>query len=158
MTKFCSVPKEIVKNGKKITICDETRSKLLWVLEEIQDKNGYISDAAMQEVADKFGIHPVEVYSVVTFYSFLTAKEQAKHVIRISTCLPCELAGSKEVVSEFEKQLKIKAGQATADKKITLELTSCIGACDQAPAIMVDDKIVGNVTPDKVKQIIEGLK
>lgn len=158
MEKFCSVPKEITKDGKKIVVCDEMRSKLLPVLEEIQSKKGYISDKDMQETADRFGIHPVEVYSVVTFYAFLSSEKKGKHTIRISTCVPCEMAGSKRVVEEFEKQLKIKAGQTTGDGKITLELVSCIGACDQAPAMLVDDEIIGEVTPEKVKKIIKDLK
>ena len=71
MAKTCAVGKKIIKNGKEIMVCDETRAQLLPILEQIQDAQGYISDNDMQEVADRLGIHPVEVYSVVTFYSFL---------------------------------------------------------------------------------------
>ncbi|MFH1846224.1 MAG: NAD(P)H-dependent oxidoreductase subunit E [Candidatus Omnitrophota bacterium] len=158
MDPICSVEKIIEKDGKRIVVCDETRSKLMPILQEVQDKKGYISDEDMQNIADKLGIHPVEVYSVVTFYSFLSAVKKGKHIIRISNCMPNELAGSKEIVKLFKKELGIKIGETTEDGQFTLEMTGCIGMCDQAPAIMIDDTLMGNVTADKVISIIEELK
>ncbi|MCK5305760.1 MAG: NADH-quinone oxidoreductase subunit NuoE [Candidatus Omnitrophica bacterium] len=158
MAKVCAVPKKIIKDGKEVMVCDETRSRLLPVLQSIQDKEGYISDKNMQEVADMFGIHPVEVFSVITFYSFLSEKKKGKHIIRVSNCVSNVMAGSEKVINEFEKALKIKTGQTTKDGKFTLERTSCIGMCDEAPAVMVDDKLIGKVTPQKVKKIIQEQK
>ncbi|MDD5613603.1 MAG: NAD(P)H-dependent oxidoreductase subunit E [Candidatus Omnitrophica bacterium] len=158
MTKICSVEKKIRSEGKDLILCDETRSELLPILRRVQDRKGYISDKDMQEIADRLGIHPVEVYSVVTFYSFLNYEKQGSTVIRVSNCISNLLAGSKKVLREFEKELKIKSGQTTKDKKITLKETSCIGMCDKAPAIMVNDKLVGNVTPKKVQQVIKGIR
>ncbi len=158
MAKVCAVPKKVIKDGKEVMVCDETRSRLLPVLQSIQDKKGYISDKDMQETADMFGIHPVEVFSVITFYSFLSEKKKGKHIIRVSNCVSNVMAGSEKVVNEFEKALKIKTGQTTKDGKFTLERTSCIGMCDEAPAVMVDDKLIGNITPQKVKKIIQEQK
>ncbi len=158
MAKQCSVPKRITKEGKEVVICDQTRSELLPVLQKIQDKKGYISDKDMQEVAGRFDIHPVEVYSVVTFYSFLTGKGHRRHTIRISNCMPNIMAGSKKIEKEFEKALKIKMGQTTKNKKITLEETACIGMCDQAPAALIDGELIGKITPKKVKEIVKRLK
>lgn len=158
MAKQCAVPKRITKEGKEVLICDQTRSELLPVLQDIQDKKGYISDKDMQIVADRFDIHPVEVYSVITFYSFLTAKGKGRHTIRISNCMSNIMAGSKRIEKEFEKALKIKMGQTTKDKKITLEETACIGMCDQAPAALVDNELVGKLTPKKVKEIVKRIK
>ncbi len=157
MAKQCAVGKKIIKDGKEVYVCDTTRSKLLPALQEIQDKKGYIPDKDMQVIADNFGIHPVEVYSVVTFYSFLTTKKKGKHIIRVSSCMPCIMAGSKRIEKEFEKALRIKMGETTKDKKFTLEETACIGMCDQAPAALVDDKLVGSLTPKKVKEIIRNI-
>ena len=158
MAKQCAVPKRITKEGKEVLICDQTRSELLPVLQDIQDKKGYISDKDMQIVADRFDIHPVEVYSVITFYSFLTAKGKGRHTIRISNCMSNIMAGSKRIEKEFEKALKIKMGQTTKDKKITLEETACIGMCDQAPAALVDNELVGKLTSKKVKEIVKRIK
>jgi NADH:ubiquinone oxidoreductase subunit E len=158
MAKQCAVPKRITKDGKEVIICDQTRSELLPVLQGIQDKKGYISDKDVQEVADRCDIHPVEVYSVITFYSFFTQKGGGRHSIRISRCISNIMAGSEKIEKEFEKALKIKVGQSTPDKKILLEQTSCIGMCDQVPAALIDGELVGNITPKKVKEIVKRLK
>jgi NADH:ubiquinone oxidoreductase subunit E len=158
MAKKCAVGKRITRDGREVLICDETRSELLPALQHIQDKKGYISDKDMQVVADRFDIHPVEVYSVITFYSFLTTKNKGKHVIRISNCMPNIMAGSRKIEKEFERALKIGMGQPTKDRKITLEQTGCIGMCDQAPAALVDGELIGNITPKKVKDIVKQLK
>ncbi len=158
MAKQCAVGKRITRDGREVLICDETRSELLPALQQIQDKKGYISDKDMQEVADRFDIHPVEVYSVITFYSFLATKNKGKHAIRISNCMPNIMAGSRKIEKEFERALKIGMGQSTKDRKITLEQTGCIGMCDQAPAALVDGELIGNITPKKVKDIVKQLK
>lgn len=135
-----------------------SRSLLLPHLKKIQDKKGFISDYDMQNLAEKFGIHPVEVYSVVTFYSFLLTKFMANNLIWVSNCISSKLAGSDRVVRDFEKALGIKLGQATKDKRFALLETSCIGMCDQAPAIMVNGKLIGKVNKNKIKQIVKTLK
>lgn len=158
MDKFCSVSKIITEGKKKITICDDKRSQLIPILRQIQKKEGYISDRNMQNVAFSLGIHPVEVYSVVTFYSFLNTWKKGKHIIRVSNCVSSEMAGAKGIIKAFEKELGVKVGETTKDKKISLEETSCIGMCDQAPAALIDGKMVGRLTTKKVKSIVEELK
>jgi NADH:ubiquinone oxidoreductase subunit E len=158
MAVTCQVTKTVEKDGKKVLVCDETRDQLLPILQSIQKKKGYISDKDMQRIADDVGIHPVEVYSVVTFYSFLSEKQKGKHIIRVSNCMPCEMKGNNKVVAEFEKALKVQVGGTTKDGTFTLEWTGCLGMCDQAPAIMVDNELIGKVTPAKIKQIIKDYK
>ncbi|MFP4473511.1 MAG: NAD(P)H-dependent oxidoreductase subunit E [Candidatus Omnitrophota bacterium] len=158
MSRLCAVERKVTKDGRVVTVCDETRSRLLPILQEVQDKKGCIGDKDMQEIADRLGIHPVEVYSVATFYSFFRTQKKGKHTVRVSTCVPCMMAGADKVIKEFEKELKITAGETSQDKKVTLELASCIGMCDQAPALLVNDELVGKVTPKKVKAIIKDLK
>jgi len=158
MEPICSVEKIIEKNGKKIVVCDDTRSQLLALLQEVQDEKGYIADDDMQIIADRLRIHPVEVYSVVTFYSFLRSEKKGRHTIRVSNCLPNVMGASEDLIKVFEKELGIKMGETTKDGKITLEATGCIGMCDQVPAIMVDEKLIGAVTPEKAKEIIKELK
>ncbi len=154
MEPFCSLKKIIKKNGKEIVICDDVRSYLLEALQDIQEREGYISDENMQKLAQEFNLHPVEVYSVVSFYSFLSTKKKGAHVIRISNCQPCKMKGSDEIVQAFEKVLGIKCGETTPDGKYTLEKTSCIGMCDKAPAIMVDGNLLGPVAVQDIKNIL----
>jgi len=158
MKTQCSVEKVVTKDGKIRVVCDQTRSEPIPMLQKKQDAKGYISDKDMQEIADTLGIHPVEVYSVITFYSFLTTRKKGRHVIRISNCVSNVMAGSDKVIKAFEKALKIKAGEVTADGKFAFEMTGCIGMCDKAPAIMVNDELIGCVKPGDVKKIIGKLK
>jgi len=158
MEPICSCEKIIEKDGKKVVVCDDTRSQLLPLLREVQQEKGYIGDTDMQVIADRLGIHPVEVYSVVTFYSFLKSDKDGRHVIRVSTCLPNVMARSADVIKEFESQLGIKMGETTKDGQFTLDETGCIGMCDHAPAIMADGELIGSVTVSGVKEIIEKLK
>ena len=157
MEPFCSLTKIVKKDGKTTFVCDDVRSYLLEELQKIQDKEGYISDDNMQAVAERFDIHPVEVYSVVSFYSFLSTRKKGTHIIRVSNCMPCVMKGNEGVIKAFEKKLGIRCGETTADGKYTLEKTSCIGMCDCAPAIMVDDQLMGPVRPDTVDAIINQL-
>ncbi|MCK4810294.1 MAG: NADH-quinone oxidoreductase subunit NuoE [Candidatus Omnitrophica bacterium] len=151
--------KKVRKDKREEALSGEgKRSQLLPILQKVQDKKGYIGNADMQDIADKLGIHPVEVYSVVTFYSFFNTQRKGKHIIRVSNCISNVLAGSEKIVKEFEKKLRIKTGETTKDKKFTLERTNCIGMCDQSPAVMVDDKLVGKVTAQMVSKIIKELK
>ncbi|MBC8488933.1 MAG: NAD(P)H-dependent oxidoreductase subunit E [Bacteroidetes bacterium] len=101
---------------------------------------------------------PVEVYSVASFYSMFSLKETGKFVIRVCVSLPCYLRGSREILEALTKELDINVGQTTADKKFTIEAVSCLGACDKSPAMMINEEIYGNLTPQKVREIIHQLK
>ncbi len=158
MESFCSLKKIVKKNGKQPVVCDDVRSYLLAELQRVQDKEGYISDENMQKTARQFKLHPVEVYSVVSFYSFLSTEKKGTHVIRISNCVSCVMKGNEALINAFEKKLGVKCGETTGDGKYSLEKTSCIGMCDKAPAIMVNDKLLGPVGPDDVDSIINQLQ
>lgn len=135
------------------------RSALLPILQELQDEYGYLSGLVLQETAHSLKIHPVEVEGVATFYSFLRTKEkQGKYVIRLCQTISCDLAGKARVARQFENELGIKFGETTPDGLFTLEYTNCLGMCDQGPAIMVNDRLIAKVTPEKVPQIIADCK
>ena len=134
------------------------RSSLLPILQAIQNKYSYVSDFAMQEIADLLGIHPVEVYSVVSFYSFLDEKPKAKMVIRLCRTLSCDMAGKAHIAKQLENDLGIKFGESTPDGMFYLEWANCIGMCDQGPALLVNDTIHTKVTPSQVRDIISESK
>jgi len=134
------------------------RSGLLPILQAIQEKYHHISDFAMQEVARLLDIHPVEVYGVVTFYSFLRTGETGKFVIRLCRTISCDMAGKDAVARQLENELGIKFGETTPDGHFTLEYVNCLGLCDQGPAMLVNDIAYTRVTPEKVHDIIQGCK
>lgn len=136
----------------------EKREKLLGMLEARQRESGYLSQDAIREIATELGVSIGDVYGVRTFYAFLSHKPLGRHVIRICKSLPCYIKDAPMIVEGVEKAIGIKPGETTPDGRFSFELTNCIGACDQAPAMLVDDKVHGNLTPGKISDIIEGYK
>lgn len=134
------------------------RTGLMPILQEIQAKYKHISDFAMQEIARELDIHPVEVYSVISFYAFLRSKQTGKFVIRLCRTLSCEMAGKKRVARQLENELGVAFGETTSDGRFTLEYANCLGLCDQGPAMLVNDVAFTEVTPEKVHEIIQECK
>lgn len=142
-----SVVQEIlVRHGKG--------GSLVAILKEVQDKCAYLSEDAMIDVARGLNVPVSEVYEVATFYSFLSPWPLGDNVIRICKSTPCFLKNCDTVVKAVEKELGISIGETTEDGKFSLQLTNCIGACDMAPAMMVNKETYGNLTPEKVARIL----
>lgn len=140
--------------GRWVEKLGVTRSSLIPVLQEIQARYHQISDYAMQEVADKLSIHPVEVYSVVTFYAFLSEGYHGRFVVRLCRTISCDLAGKDRLARQLETDLGIRFGETTPDGKFSLEWASCLGMCDQGPALLVNDQVFTSVSPDKAHEIL----
>jgi NADH:ubiquinone oxidoreductase subunit E len=130
------------------------RSSLIPVLQDIKRRRRAVDPETMQVVAEMLGIHPVEVYSVASFYAFLHGAPQGVHVIRLCNTLSCDFAGKDAVADALRDQLGVDFGQTTTDGQVTLEWASCIGMCDQGPALLVDDVVHTRVTPAGVAAIV----
>ncbi len=135
-----------------------TRSSLLPILHEIQKKYRYISDFAQQEIAKRLKIHPVEVYSVISFYSFLNSEPKGRNLVRICKSIVCDMKGKDAIVKALERELGIKIGETTPDKKITLEYLNCMGLCDHAPAMAINDRVYTDLTPEKAVELVNNIK
>ncbi|HUX07927.1 MAG TPA: NADH-quinone oxidoreductase subunit NuoE [Acidobacteriota bacterium] len=131
------------------------RGALIPILQEIQKKRFQISDFAMQLIADMLDIHPVEVYSVISFYSFLDFAPKGKFVIRLCRTISCDMQGKERVARQLENDLGINFGETTPDGKFTLEWANCLGMCDQGPAMLINDRVFTEVTPEKIHEILE---
>lgn len=136
----------------------EERSALLPILQDIQRNHRYISDFAQQEVARLLDIHPVEVFSVISFYSFLNSKPKGRNIVRLCQTITCDLQGKETIARAIERELGIKFGDTTKDNRITLEFANCLGMCDQGPAMLVNDKVYPNLTPEKAVEILNDVK
>lgn len=134
------------------------RSALIPTLEAVQKKYNHISEYAMQEIADALGIHPVEVYGVITFYAFLDDTYRGKFLIRLCRTISCDMAGKDAVARQLETDLGIKFGESTPDGVFSLEWASCLGMCDQGPALLVNDRVFTRVSPDQVHDIIKSCR
>jgi [NiFe] hydrogenase diaphorase moiety large subunit len=131
------------------------RSALIPILQDVQRRYGHISDFAMQVIADALGLHPVEVYGVVSFYAFLNTGTRGRFVIRLCRTVSCDMAGKDGVARQLENDLGIRFGETSPDGKFSLEWANCLGMCDQGPALLVNDQVFTGVTPDRVHAIVE---
>lgn len=135
-----------------------SRSALIPVLQGLREQKREINDVAMQVVADRLGITPVDVQGVVTFYSFLRMEAAGRHVVHVCRTLSCEMAGMRRVAEQLQAELGVTVGQTSADDLVTLDWVNCIGMCDQAPALLIDRKALGRVTPAQVREIVAALR
>lgn len=119
------------------------------ILNEIQSQIGHISKPMQNYIAEKLKIPLKDVYGVVTFYSFFTIKPRGKH--RVAFCLgtACYVGGAEMLIDKAQQILGVKLGETTPDRKFTIEACRCLGACSQAPVVMVDDNVHGRNTPDR---------
>jgi len=127
---------------------------LLVLLEEAQDKHGYLSRELLAELAESLGLSVSDVYGVASFYSFLLTKPLGRNVIRVCKSLPCYLKNSQIIMDYVEKEIGIRPGETTSDGRFSFELTNCIGACDKAPAMMINYDVYGDLTPEKMARIL----
>ena len=128
------------------------------LLERTRDVYGYIADDAVMGLADQLGIPVVDVYAAATFYRALPLKPMGKHVVKVCKSVPCYLKHNQPVIEAVERALGIAPGQTSQDGLFSLELVNCIGACDRAPAMMIDDDVFGNLTPERVAEILAGYR
>jgi NADH-quinone oxidoreductase E subunit len=130
---------------------------LLPVLHIVQREKGYISPEAEEWVAAKLGIPPLRVREVLSFYTLLRREPAGKYIIQVCRNISCFLAGGEEIVKYLEAKLGIRAGETTADGTYTLVAVECLGNCDHAPCLMVNDDDYGPVDRDEIDAILKGL-
>ena len=128
------------------------------VLNGIQDRIGYISPEMQVFIAKKLGEPVSRVHGVVSFYSFFTTTPRGQHTIKFCVGTACYVAGIDQIVEKAKQILGIEPGETTEDGLITLELCRCVGACSQAPVIVVDDEVIGRVKPNRFPKTIQDLK
>ncbi len=131
---------------------------LMVILNELQSQIGFISEPMQRYVAQQLKIPASVVHGVVSFYSFFTTSPRGKHTIKFCMGTACYVGGTPQLIEKAKQLLGIEAGQTTPDGNITVELCRCVGACSQAPVVVVDDEIIGKVRPNKFPQILRPLQ
>jgi NADH:ubiquinone oxidoreductase subunit E len=131
------------------------RAGLLPALKREAGKSGRLSKEALSAVAAEACVPLNDAYGVSTFYTYLPVGAFiGKNIIRVCQCVPCDLRDALSLLETIKKEIGIDPGETTADGRFSLELVNCIGACDQAPAIMINDKMYGGLTPEKIAEIL----
>ena len=146
------------KSKEMTPVQGKGREDLIVLLEEAQRKFGYLTGDLLIEIAKTLDLSVSDVYGVATFYSFLSIKPQGRNVIRICKSLPCFLKNSQTIIESVAREIGIKPGETTPDGKFSFQLTNCIGACDEAPALMINSDIYTDLNPNKIAQILRSYK
>jgi NADH:ubiquinone oxidoreductase subunit E len=131
------------------------RDNLLDKIKAEQLNSGCISEAFIKGTANEMGVSVSEVFGVATFYSFLSTQTLGRHVIRVCKSVPCCMQDAEQVIDWIQTELGISPGETTPDGRFSFELTNCIGACDMAPAMLIDDQVHGHLTHNKVSEIMK---
>ncbi|UCF90456.1 MAG: NAD(P)H-dependent oxidoreductase subunit E [Desulfobacterales bacterium] len=134
------------------------QASLLAKLKEAQKEFGYVPREFMAETARALGLPIGAVYGMTTFYSFLSTRPLGKYVIRICKSIPCCMQNAAMIIDSVAAEIGITPGQNTADGRFSFELTNCIGACDMAPAMLLNDELHGHLSPGKIAEILKACK
>jgi NADH-quinone oxidoreductase subunit E len=133
---------------------ERKRSAVIEALKAIQRRRGWVSDEAVRDVAGILEMTPAEVDGVATFYSLVFRRPVGRHVILICDSVSCWTMGYDAIREHLKAKLRVGFGETSADGRFTLLPASCLGACDLAPAMMIDEDLYGNLTPPKVDEIL----
>lgn len=151
---------ELEKIGTEVELVldkhDFDREKLIPILQDVQDKLGYLPKEAMRQIAEGIKIPEVEVYGVGTFYNQFRMNPPGKHQFKVCMGTACHMSGGHIIMESFERRLEIKEGETTPDREFGLERVACVGCCALAPVVVVDEEVEAKVRPTRVDGILLG--
>lgn len=139
-----------------ISACPTRRCAILEALQIVQRHHGWISDERLREVAEFLNLTVEEVDGVATFYNRIYRKPVGRHIILVCDSVSCWIMGFENILDHIQKRLGISFGETTSDGRFTLLPIQCLGACEQAPAIMIDEQLYGYLDRDKIEAILGG--
>jgi NADH-quinone oxidoreductase subunit E len=136
------------------------RENLLLILHDLQDNHpqNYLTEEALESTAKYLKLTKSTVYGVARYYSMFSIKPRGRHIIRVCVSPVCELLKVNDVVSALEHSLGIKTGETTSDGLFTLELSECLGQCQEAPSMMVDKQVYNNLTRENIVEILDSYR
>lgn len=147
----------VVNVGNRI---GKTEDKMIEILIELQRQSeyNYLSKEDVKSVSELLDVSETKVYGIANFYSMLSTEKRGRNVIQICNSAPCYIRNGNNVVKIFEDILGIGMGEVTSDEQFSLEFTSCLGACDVAPAVRINEKTIGNLDRGKIFNMLASIK
>lgn len=131
-------------------------SKLIPILQQVQDIYRYLPEDVMRHIAGKLHISPAKVFGVATFFAHFAITPKGKHIVKVCNGTACHVKGASPIITAVKNKLKLTGNKETTDDGLfTLECVSCLGACGLAPVMVIDDTVHGQMTPDKVNKLID---
>lgn len=149
---------ELERINQVIAEYGNNQSALIPVLQQVQEVYHYLPEEILTYVATALNLSPATVYGVATFYAQFSLEAKGKHVVRVCDGTACHVRGSTPVLNAIRKKVGLTAGmKTTGDRQFTVETVSCLGACGLAPAVVIDDRIYGQMTPEAVSIVLDEL-
>jgi NADH:ubiquinone oxidoreductase subunit E len=145
---------ELEKIDRVIAKHKGRHGSLIPVLKESQDVVGYLPKLVQRRIAAGLNLSPSQVYGVVSFYAFFTIVPRGRHVIRVCLGTACYVKGSQQIIEHIERELGVKVGGITKDRKFSLEAVRCLGACGLAPVMTVGQDTHGMLDPGRAIEIV----
>ncbi len=133
------------------------KDNLIQILNEVQEKFGYVPEEAQIKISEFLKIPMAEIYGVITFYSRFTLEPKGEYTISVCLGTACYVKGSQKILDRLKERLKIEPGQTTEDGKISLDTTRCVGACGLAPVFTVNGDVYGKATVKKLDEVLDSL-
>ncbi|PKP23445.1 MAG: NAD(P)H-dependent oxidoreductase subunit E [Bacteroidetes bacterium HGW-Bacteroidetes-22] len=137
----------VAKYGKK-------RESLMPILQDVVDSFYYLNEERMVAIAKALDISTADVYGTASFYSFLNTTERGKYAIRVCQTIICDMKRKEDIIDAITELIGIKPGETSHDGKFTLEYTNCLGWCHKGPAMLINDEVYTELTPENVKDIL----
>lgn len=150
--KLSNEMKELLKNYS------QDKSNLIQILNEVQEKYGYIPKQSQIEISNYLSIPMAEIYGVITFYSRFTLEPKGKYNISVCLGTACFVKGSQAILDRLKDRLKIEEGKTTSDGKYSIDTTRCVGACGIAPVFTVNNEVYGHATVKKLDEVLNELE
>ena len=151
-------PETLRRIDELITHYPVKRSAVLMLLHAIQEDVGFISKDAVEWVAQKLELEPINVYEVVTFYPMFRQQPIGRRHIKVCRTLSCALLGGYKTCAAFEQEFNTHRGEISPDGEVTIEFVECLASCGTAPVVMIDDELHEKVDVAKAKQLSEQIK
>jgi len=147
-------PEEQTAIESELSRYDHHSGAGLDALRILQERRGWVSDEAVRDVADYLGLSATEVDAIATFYNLFFRRAVGRHVILVCNSVTCWVMGEDSLLDHLSQRLGIRLGETTADGRFTLLPVPCLGACDRAPVLMVDDDLHQDLTAEKADEVL----
>ncbi|MBZ0157497.1 MAG: NADH-quinone oxidoreductase subunit NuoE [Alphaproteobacteria bacterium] len=144
--------------GEVVSDEQKRRGVLIHAFQKIQKEHNYLPEDQLKELSEKLNIPLSEVYGAASFYKHFYFKPRGKNIVCVCVGTACHVRGASKVLEKLEEEFGVKEGETAPDKSMTLETVGCVGCCGLAPVVTVNEEVVGELTPHKMKEIIEKIK
>ncbi len=148
-------PDEIREIDHELELYERKQAACIEALKIVQRHRGWISNESIRDIAAKLEMSPDELDGVATFYNLIYRRPVGRHVIHLCDSVSCWLTGYEEQLAHLEQRLGIAYGETTSDARFTLLPIPCLGACDRAPAMIIDGETHGDLSPERIDRILE---